>query len=390
MLGSGFKLRKSRLIREILGKLSCLSIFLHLIRLKQVNTHSQSYTETKSRTESKRAGEIVALLQGQSHLSHAASYECLPGDAGNRSYARVQDQGRSTMLMLLSPQDAFKSEEASASHNESSELDFVVIARQWAQQGIGVPEIYHVDQQRHFVWLEDVGDELLYDRVVQAPDSQSVDLEAYKKALDQLIVIQKSTAQPPIQGRCFNKELLEWEFEHFMEFGLEKRGIHLPEGLAQDLRLLFSGYVSDISELAQVPVHRDYHSKNLILNPKGEIRVIDFQDALMGPWAYDVASLLRDSYVVFSSEQEEQLFNYYFHKMGKSASQKDWEDYLKVALHRNLKAIGRFYYIQMVKGRDTHVAYINPTLIRVKSALNELGRSDLADVLENAVLYDAS
>jgi aminoglycoside/choline kinase family phosphotransferase len=109
-----------------------------------------------------------------------------------------------------------------------------------------------------------------------------------------------------------------------------------------------------------------------MLLDSGGIGVIDFQDSLMGPPTYDLASLLRDSYVRLSVQEENQLL-VDFEKMSGRAL--DRQAYVWTSLQRNLKAIGRFHYIHLVKGKETHLPFVKPSLLRVQASLEELGES---------------
>ena len=112
------------------------------------------------------------------------------------------------------------------------------------------------------------------------------------------------------------------------------------------------------------------------------IRVIDFQDALLGPRSYDLASLLRDSYVVLDEALIDRLIAYYLETSG--GAPQDPIAFRRLfdvtSLQRNLKAAGRFVYIEKVKGRPTHLPYVAPTLRSIRRNLEKY--PDLADLRE--------
>jgi aminoglycoside/choline kinase family phosphotransferase len=117
-------------------------------------------------------------------------------------------------------------------------------------------------------------------------------------------------------------------------------------------------------------VHRDYHSRNLMVTGD-RLRVIDFQDALMGPRTYDLASLLRDSYVSLDHALVDRLIGYYLAAL--AGPRPDTAAFQRLfdltGFQRNLKAAGRFIYIEKVKGRPTHLPYVTPTLHSAKRVL---------------------
>ena len=122
-----------------------------------------------------------------------------------------------------------------------------------------------------------------------------------------------------------------------------------------------------------VLTHRDYHSRNLMVQ-ENRIRLLDFQDALMGPATYDLASLLRDAYTQLDEDLVEELMARYTNGMPKD-SIGDVNDFRRIfdftSIQRNLKAAGRFMYIASVKHNSTFLADIPRTLGYVKSNLQK-------------------
>jgi len=142
----------------------------------------------------------------------------------------------------------------------------------------------------------------------------------------------------------------------------------------------------ELAAAASVFVHRDYHSRNLMLSGD-RVRVIDFQDALTGPRTYDLASLLRDSYVTLDETLLDRLIAYYL--ASTNYPPQDPAAFRRLfdvsGFQRNLKAAGRFIYIEKVKGRPTHLPYVTPTL---RSARRVLGAySDFAELHELLAPY---
>jgi len=309
-------------------------------------------------------------------ITRGIEVERLPGDASNRQYARLKEgaTSKSYILMIMNEKEAFKSEEAGATGQSSDELDFVSIGNDWIRAGIKVPRIYYVDVKNRFLLLEDFGDELLYDR--RQKDSAT---HLYEEAMGELAKIQKLKPLDRITKRKFSKELLSWEFEHFREYALEKRGVALAESQSKALTSFFESSVDSILKIPETLSHRDYHSKNIMVLPKDKIGIIDFQDALLGPYTYDLASLLRDSYVRLTDQEEQKLIQVYESESGRRV---DEEAFSITSLQRNMKAVGRFFYISMIKGRATHLPYVLPTMKRILQSLEELGELEVKRILE--------
>lgn len=306
----------------------------------------------------------------------------MPGDASNRSYARLHfSNAKTKILMLLNAPEAFKSEEVTgADEGEySQDLDFVRVAKAWASKGIRVPKIDYVDPQNRFLICEDFGDELLY-----TERQKNAALDWYENALDELVKIQSLPPQFPFKKGAFTPELLKWELHHFQEYAIEERQKSFSEKARKSLSDFFGRLLEDLISMPVGVVHRDFHSKNLmLLREEGRIGIIDFQDALLGPRVYDVASLLRDSYVRLTDEEESRLLEYF----NKNSEMKiSFNDLSKMSLQRNMKAVGRFFYISIVKGRPSHLPYVKPSLQRIFRTLEDLKefevRKHLEEILE--------
>ncbi len=306
----------------------------------------------------------------------------LAGDASNRFYGRLKFEKSNLILMVMNAPEAFKSEEVTgAAQGQIKELPFVSVGRAFEKAKVRVPHIYFISPASDFLITEDLGDELLYQR-----RQNSSALDWYEKALDELALIQK--VSPTITPHKFTTELLSWEFEHFMEYALIKRDKKLSDSVAAEIRKFGSKIVGRMASSSYVLVHRDYHSKNLlVLDNEKKIGVIDFQDALMGPPTYDLASLLRDSYVALSDEEENRLLQYFETVSGTKI---DRELFGYTSLQRNLKAVGRFYYISMVKGKDTHLPYVKPSLHRIFKTLKQIGELRALALLEGLMSHEAS
>lgn len=308
----------------------------------------------------------------------------LAGDASNRRYFRIKISGdapSSVILMQLAEPEAFKqSEEAvSGAGDVSAELPFINIRTHLAKAGVPVPTLYYYDQSAGLLYLEDFGDSTLSDACAEA---RPAELEArYMQAIDVLVGMQ-SNATSPADPEClafhrrFDVPLLMWEFDHFLEYGITARqGRPMEHGDEAAIREEFQNISEFLAGQPRVFVHRDYHSRNLMVAGK-RLGVIDFQDALMGPATYDLASLLRDAYIALDESLIDRLVDYYLDQL-----QEDREPTMNrqafrrafdfTSIQRNLKAAGRFVYIDRVKGNPKFLADIPRTLGYVKRNLQK-------------------
>jgi aminoglycoside/choline kinase family phosphotransferase len=174
-----------------------------------------------------------------------------------------------------------------------------------------------------------------------------------------------------------------WEFEHFLEHGLEKRqGSALSKTALDELRGIFAGIARRLDSQTPCLNHRDYHSWNLMIHNHA-VAVIDFQDALLAPPQYDLASLLNDRITdtVISPALEEQLLEYYMAQRSMKAktpliADEFREIYLLSAIQRDLKVVGRFCYLDVVKGKPGYKKFIPGTLRRLKRNLARLPQTE--------------
>jgi aminoglycoside/choline kinase family phosphotransferase len=309
----------------------------------------------------------------------------LAGDASNRRYFRVRQGEATWVLMQMTDPEAFKaSEEAVTGTVPVDEPPFLNLQRYLKAGGAPVPEVVGTDLEAGLILLEDLGDQSLMAAIDGRP---AAEVEAlYNQALDALLALQRDT---PLDAGCvaahrrFSAELLAWEFDHFVEYGLEaRRGAPLPAPAREALGERFGALAQQIAAAPQVLVHRDYHSRNLMVRPDGRLGLIDFQDALMGPASYDLASLLWDPYVTLPDGLAGRLADRYVRE-APVALGPDFPALLaRTALQRLLKAAGRFVYIDRVKGNPAFLADVPACLERAGAILAvDPGLADLAELL---------
>ncbi len=322
----------------------------------------------------------------------------LAGDASNRKYYRVSWEEsappQSLILMVMADPEPFKASEEAVTGAPSTitELPFINIQRHLQACGVAVPEMIHYAPDVGWMLLEDMGDTLLAHEVTRQRANREAVSHLYQKALDELIKIQHQatprTKMPCLaHDRAFDQSLLMWEFDHFIEYGIEARGeFSIPDKKKQAIRAYFSDIALRLATQPQVFTHRDYHSRNLMIQ-NGRIRVIDFQDALMGPCQYDLASLLRDAYIDLPDEVIDTLIAYYlarWQETGGGTLPKEMfrEFFDLMSIQRMLKAAGRFVYIDRVKKNSAFLPYIPNVLARVKNIMERINRlKPLRDLL---------
>ncbi len=288
-------------------------------------------------------------------------------------------------MQLADPEQFKASEEAvSGQESEITELPFLNVLRHLQASSVAVPQLYYFDETSGLLFLEDFGDVTL----AQACEGSSIAAieQLYRQAIDVLVQIHVqasvSSKSPCLAfTRSFDEALYLWEFEHFLEYGVAARqGSPMRPEDSFPVKEEFNKIVTWLVEQPMVFTHRDYHSRNLMVDGE-RLGVIDFQDALMGPATYDLASLLRDSYITLGETLIDELIAHYLEKMGQAlpssqftAMHLDDADGFRrlfdfTSLQRNLKAAGRFVYIDRVKGNPNFLASIPRTLQNVHANL---------------------
>ncbi|WP_031566978.1 aminoglycoside phosphotransferase family protein [Rheinheimera texasensis] len=219
---------------------------------------------------------FLQQYQADSHMQCTA----LSGDASFRRYWRVQSGTQHWMLMDAPPVAA-------------DCLRFIAVARALAQTGLRVPQVLKAEPAAGLVLMEDLGDDLLQFSLTE--DNMQ---HWYRQALALLPLQQqvRDTSEGPLPA--FDRAFVLRELQIFTDWFLPVH-LHLPiDSATQALLDTSFGQIADeVLTQPQAGMHRDFHSRNLMILPDRSLAVIDFQDAVVGPVSYDAVSLLRDCYL---------------------------------------------------------------------------------------------
>lgn len=288
----------------------------------------------------------------------------LSGDASLRSYFRLfTPSGRSFILTLYPEPFSLKGS------------DFYRVYQLFRKARIPVPEVITADGEKGFFLLEDGGDLLLKNFVEENGISRAFPL--YKRVIDILISIETdcfkllSQDHPAIKkGFTGEKFLSELEFfwRHYVK-GMLKA--NLPSADERKIKDFFHNISGQLAAKPKTLCHRDYHSRNILVNGD-KLFIVDFQDARLGPFTYDLASLLRDSYIDLPRDVREELLSYYFsHHPSLPFSDIDElkAEFDLVSLQRNLKAVGTFAYQHLARDNDFYLKFIGRTSNYVRENL---------------------
>jgi aminoglycoside/choline kinase family phosphotransferase len=207
-----------------------------------------------------------------------AALERASTDASFRSYWRTRSAGRTWIVMDAPP-------------DKEDIRPWLDIAYRLARAGLHVPDIQAADAERGFVLMEDLGDRLLLPEL-----SESTADGLYGDAMDALLRMQRDTDATDLPP--YDEARLITEMELMPEWLLKRHLGHVPACEEWDVvEVAFRALVISARLQPQVFVHRDFHSRNLLVTPGQGPGIVDFQDAVRGPVTYDLVSLLRDCYI---------------------------------------------------------------------------------------------
>ena len=309
--------------------------------------------------------------------------EALHGDASSRRYVRVHLDAASapTAVAMFLGEGRFApgSDELGAGAGEA-ELPFVNVGRWLAARGFPVPELYaDCSREDGLLLLEDIGDMTLW-AAVDANPGQAAPL--FGQAVDLLARLQVAGARDGEPGcvafgRRFDGALARAELEHFVDHGIETRhGAALDAAERADLLGALAPLERPFVDGPFALSHRDYMAWNLHVQD-GRLRMIDFQDALIAPDAFDLAQLLTDRTTIQRVDPElaRRLVTRFREAMARAElplADGFEARYDRCVLQHALKVIGRFYYLERVRGRSGYLAYLPAVYAVARSAFDGL------------------
>jgi aminoglycoside/choline kinase family phosphotransferase len=319
-----------------------------------------------------RAG-LAALFPAADPMSAKVSE--LAGDASTRRYYRVRNAPGAPLpsVVVMRYPDALSPEE---------ELPFLNVHRYLTAAGVPVPAVYRSDPKANLLFLEDAGDTMLEDAVRDHGVHGCLPL--YEQCVEILVRIQ-SEGTRALDGQAiptrlsFDVAKFTEEIDFFLLHAVREFGaIALSDREERAIRDLFLPFLEQLSCFPRVLTHRDYHGRNvMVIDPAQtpghrNLRVLDFQDARMGNVFYDLASLLRDSYVTLPEDAVEDLRYAWRHvataELRAAAGDPGAFVYRfdLAALQRNVKAIGTFGNQAHNRGKRIYLRFISPTVAHLR------------------------
>jgi len=265
-------------------------------------------------------------------------------DASFRRYFRVSFQDQTLIAMDAPPQ-------------QEDCTPFIQMAEILAETGVHVPKIVAQNLDQGFLLLSDLGDTTFLQALKNQMDSAD---QLYGDAIDALIKLQLSQQVEGLPG--YDEALLLKELNLFPDWYVAKHlRVAITEKQQAVLQSIFTRIIQNNIAQPQVLVHRDYHSRNLMVTSPNP-GIIDFQDAVMGPITYDLVSLFKDAYIRWDEERILDWMIRYWEKARKAGLPvptdfaEFYRDFEWMGVQRHIKILGvftRLYY------RDGKESYLN-------------------------------
>jgi N-acetylmuramate 1-kinase len=325
----------------------------------------------------KAAAQVARLQLLRQFLDDAGFAEArrqrMPGDASTRSYARLFRDDRSVILMNSpkrpdGPAIYDGKSYSAAVHLAEDVKPFVAVARGLSERGFSTPIIHHADLDAGFLITEDFGSAGVIEGDPPAPI-----VERYEAATDALAALHRE-ALPDILPLApqisyaiptFDTDALLIEIGLMLEWYLPDRGVDPTAELRAEFVAMWRDLLAKPAAAARTWVLRDYHSPNLIwLGDRSgfaRVGIIDFQDAVLGPAAYDVVSLLQDARIDVPESVELALLTRYI--KARRASDQDFDPagfaelYAIMSAQRNTRLLGTFARLNRRDGKPQYLRH---------------------------------
>jgi len=285
-------------------------------------------------------------------------------DASFRRYFRAWNVAGESFVVMDAPPDK---EDLSAYLRVSGLLE---------QCAVHVPHVHAHDLQRGFALLEDLGSRHMLTALEQGDDASSL----YADALDGLAGLQLAGDAVSRQLPPYDRAVLLREMQLLPDWYCERHlAMQLDDGHRRVLQDSFEWLAGEALAQPQVFVHRDYHSRNLMITSRRSPGVIDFQDALRGPVGYDLASILKDCYVNWPRARVVDWVQEYRQRLrqggaaGVAISGASMPEFLRwfdlIGLQRHIKVLGIFARLFWRDGKSGYLADLPRTLQYVREVV---------------------
>jgi aminoglycoside/choline kinase family phosphotransferase len=264
-------------------------------------------------------------------------------DASFRRYFRADGTDGGTFIVMDAPPP------------QENVQPFIHAAEVFGATGVSVPHILAKDVEQGFLLLSDLGSTTYLHEL-----NHDTAHKLYMDAIDALILFQ-TQSQPDVFPE-YDRAMLHRELMLFPDWYITKHlGVTLTDKQQTELNKVFDALLANNLAQAQVYVHRDYHSRNLMVLPQGNPGILDFQDAVYGPITYDLVSLLRDAYIQWDEEMVLDWAIRYWEGAKRAGLPVNpdidafYRDFEFMGVQRHLKVLGIFARLYHRDGKDGYL-----------------------------------
>ncbi len=265
-------------------------------------------------------------------------------DASFRRYFRINDAAGKTYILMDAPPP------------QENVVPFIQVARLLVETGVTVPVILASQTEQGLLLLSDLGT-VMYSHLLNQDTAQKL----YMDAIDSLVQIQ-SFSQPGVLPE-YSRDMQLKELQLFPDWYINKHlGLALTDSQQSRLDTVFEQILANTMAQPPVYVHRDYHSRNLMVMKEGNPGILDFQGAVYGPITYDIVSLLRDAYIEWDEEQVLDWAIRYWERARHAGLPVStdidsfYRDFEFMGLQRHLKILGIFCRLAYRDGKKNYLA----------------------------------
>lgn len=294
----------------------------------------------------------------------------LTGDASSRSYYRVSTSKKNFIVCMDIKREI-----------EKKDFALYQVYDLLYRNNIKVPKILDIDLPKGYILLEDLGDTTLL-QFISRYENSFKQLDIYQNCIDIIIKFQNlkldssKKEKPQYLELCFDTDKYMYEFNFTNQYFLQDLlKVNLSKHDLSILNKSFKTISSFLESHKMVFVHRDFHSRNIMVQDK-DFYTIDYQDARLGNPLYDLVSLLEDCYFKIDDNVKEKLKSYFYNNHYKQSFNLDFDffnkhyEYMKV--QRVYKAIGSFSYIYKTRQDERYLKFIGFSFERFRESLIKL------------------
>ncbi len=269
-------------------------------------------------------------------------------------------------------------------YDEIQFINYIKIGIFLNKRKLGAPEIYFYDLKNKIAIVEDIGDKSVLK--IYKKDTEKL----YIKIIDFLIKLQFEAKRGFMnldlkRKKIFDYDSLRWETEYFKKEFLINF-LKIDNKKLKNIDRDFDELAKGCDKIPKLFMHRDFQSTNIFIKNK-KIRITDFQTAHIGPFTYDLSSLLEDPYVRLSKKLKDKLLKYYFYKIRRKFKGLSYDEfynfYLLTSMQRLMQALGAYSFLSLRKNKKWFKKFVRPGLKNLKSILKEVeGFENIKNIME--------